>query len=116
MTDLVWNVVYHDINADRIKVYNIFKHGGFMENLQKHYKKHKTKDEFAEALRRSLMYYFWSKCEWEVLISPWCGSKKDKAIKVDVYWQVMNNWEIFLDYVWYSKYKAETATSGNKRK
>lgn len=83
-----------------------------MENLQKHYKKHKTKDEFAEALRRSLMYYFWSKCEWEVLISPWCGSKKDKAIKVDVYWQVMNNWEIFLDYVWYSKHKAETATSG----
>ena len=116
MTGLVWNVVYHDINADRIKVYNIFKHGGFMENLQKHYKKHKTKDAFAEALRRSLMYYFWSKCEWEVLISPWCGSKKDKAIKVDVYWQVMNNWEIFLDYVWYSKHKAETATSGKKRK
>ena len=28
----------------------------------------------------------------------------------------MNNWEIFLDYVWYSKHKAETATSGKQRK
>lgn len=81
MTDLVWNVVYHDISTDKIKVYNIFKHGSFMEDLQKHYKKHKTKETFAEALRKSLMYYFWSKCEWEILISPWCGSKKNEAIK-----------------------------------
>ena len=44
MIDLVWNVVYHDINTDKIKVYNIFKHGSFMEDLQKHYKKHKTKE------------------------------------------------------------------------
>ena len=58
MTDLVWNVVYHDISTDKIKVYNIFKHGSFMEDLQKHYKKHKTKETFAEALRKSLMYYF----------------------------------------------------------
>ena len=100
MTDLVWNVVYHDISTDKIKVYNIFKHGSFMEDLQKHYKKHKTKETFAEALRKSLMYYFWSKCEWEILISPWCGSKKNEAIKADVYWQVMNNWDHFLDYVW----------------
>ena len=112
MTDLVWNVVYHDINADRIKVYNIFKHGGFMEDLQKHYKKHKTKEAFAEALRRSLMYYFWSKCEWEILISPWCGSKKNEAIKVDVYWQVMNNWDHFLDYVWNAKRRRSQQRDG----
>ena len=112
MTDLVWNVVYHDISTDKIKVFNIFKHGSFMEDLQKHYKKHKTKETFAEALRKSLMYYFWSKCEWEILISPWCGSKKNEAIKADVYWQVMNNWDHFLDYVWNAKRRRSQQRDG----
>ena len=75
-------------------------------------KKHKTKEAFAEALRRSLMYYFWSKCEWEVLISPWCGSKKNETIKVDVYWQVMNNWDHFLDYVWNAKRRRSQQRDG----
>ena len=42
------------------------------------------------------MYYFWSKCEWEVLISPWVGGN-DEEIKVDVAWQIMNNWDVFVD-------------------
>ena len=83
-----------------------------MEDLQKHYKKQKTKEAFAEALRRSLIYYFWSKCVWEVLISPWCGSKKNEAIKVDVYWQVMNNWDHFLDYVWNAKRRRSQQRDG----
>lgn len=78
MTDLVWNVVYHDISTDKIKVYNIFKHGSFMEDLQKHYKKHKTKETFAEALRKSLMYYFWSKCEWRFSFHPGAEVRKTR--------------------------------------
>ncbi len=74
-----------------------------MADIEKAFKKCKTKEEFAEALRHSLMYYFWSKCEWEVLISPWFGSRNTKDIKVDVYWQIKNNWEIFVDYVWNSR-------------
>ena len=108
MTNLVWNVFYHDVNADRIEMFNIFKHGGLMEDLRKHYKKCKTKEQFSEELRRSLMYYFWSKCEWEVLITPWCGSRKNESIKVDVYWQIQNNWEPFLDYVWNAKKRRKT--------
>lgn len=55
---------------------------------------------YAEELRRSLFYYYCSKCEWEVVIGPWCGDRGTKEIKVDVYMQVMNNWDIFVDYVW----------------
>lgn len=51
------------------------------------------------------MYYYWAKCEWEVIISPWIAQHNDNEIKVDVYWQVMNNWDIFLDYVWNNKKK-----------
>lgn len=103
MKNLVWNVFYHNANADRIEMFNIFEHSGLMKDLQKHYKECKTKEQFAEELRSSLMYYFRSKCEWEVLITPWCGSRKNESIKVDVYWQIKNNWEPFVDYVWNTK-------------
>lgn len=97
---MTWNIFYHDINADEIQVRNIFDHGGFRNDVKSHKKKCKTKDGFAEELRRSLSYYFRSKCEWEVLISPWVFTRKDRPKKVDVYWQVMNNWDVFVDYVW----------------
>ena len=56
------------------------------------------------------MYYFWSKYEWEIIIQPW-GSKPELAEKkVDVAWQVLNNWERFEDYVWSLKQKRRKAT------
>ena len=101
--ELKWNVYYHSINKNEITTLNIFNHWKFNEDVQKNLKKIKDKDEFAEKLRRDLMYYFWSKSEYEIIISPWCGGRDTKDIKVDIYTQVMNNWDIFLDYVWNSK-------------
>ena len=49
------------------------------------------------------MCNFWAKAEYEVIISLWCGGKNTKDIKVDIYTQVMNNWNVFLDYVWNGK-------------
>ena len=63
-----WNVFYHDINADEIRVINIFLHSGFRNDVEDHKGSCKTRDEFAEELRRSLSYWFRAKCEWEVLI------------------------------------------------
>jgi len=52
-----------------------------------------------------MMYYYWSKSEWEIIIGPWCGGNNTKEIKVDVYEQVLNNWDIFLEYVWNERKK-----------
>lgn len=98
-----WMVFYHDFNGDKIKTFNIFDHGGFLADVKKHLKKCEDKPDLARQLKRSLFYYFCSKCEWEIIIKPWCGSRNNEEIKVDVYEQVMNNWDIFLDYVWNSK-------------
>ena len=95
-----WNVIYYDINSKKIETYNIFRHGGFRADVNKFLNTYDNKDEFAENLKSSLMYFFWSKSEWEILISPWLSAKTDKEVKVDVCWQVMNNWEVFVDYVW----------------
>ena len=38
-------------------------------DVKKDLRKCKTKEEFAEKIKSHLMYYFWSKCEYEVVIS-----------------------------------------------
>lgn len=95
-----WNVIYHKTSTQTIEVFNIFQHSGFYADVIEAFKKFAVKEDFAQRVKTSLMYYFWCKAEWEVLIFPWCGGKADSEIKVDVYWQVMNNWNIFIDYVW----------------
>ena len=95
-----WNVFYHDVNKDKITTLDIFKHGGFRRDVEKALQEHDSFEEFAEELRRTLFYYFWAKCEYEIIILPWCGSKETTGKKVDVYTQVMNNWGVFLNYVW----------------
>ena len=130
--NLEWNVFYHDINKKKITTFNIFDHWKFNEDVQKSLKKFKDKDEFAEHLRRDLMYYFWSRCEYEVVITtfpPYITMNEldslneervthkekygrdfvrinvcpDTGVKIDIQTQVMNNFDIFVDYVWNSK-------------
>ena len=97
---LVWYVFYHDPHAGEIVAFNIFHHASFMKDIKSFLAKRMDRPTFERELQRSLKYFFWSKCEWEILISPWSGTDKDKAIKVDVCWQVMLNWDKFAAYVW----------------
>ena len=130
--DLKWIVYYHDMNKREIRKFNIFNHSRFREDVEKYLKKYKDKEEFAERLRHSLMYYFWSKCEWEIVITEWVphitmkeldrlNAEREKTlkewnrephslhinpqvgIKIDVYDQVVNNWDVFIGYIWDSK-------------
>ena len=99
---LEWNVYRYDVNAKKIYVFNIFEHGSFIKyfrQLCNTPKKEMTREYFNKKLKNELMFYFWSKCEHEIIVAPWIGSD-DAAIKVDIYDQVMNNWEHFSDYVW----------------
>ena len=98
-----WNVYRHDMRLNGIEVFNIFEHGRFSQDVEDLLNEHKDKNEFAIQLKNALMFYFWCKAEYEIIISPWCGSKNVKEVKVDIYNQVMNNWDVFLDYVWSNK-------------
>ena len=104
MKKLDWDVYRHDINRCRMTTYNVFNHGGFIEDVKKHLKTCKTREELAEGLKRSAMYYFWSKSEWEIILSPWIGH--GEPVKIDVYDQLRLNWDVFVDCVWDRK-KAE---------
>ena len=100
-----WNVYFHNFNKNEIEVYNIFNHSCFTYEVKQAIKKYKDKDSFIDKLKSELRYYFWSKCEWEVIISPWVGRKEPCNAKIDVYDQVMLNWNVFADYVWENRNK-----------
>lgn len=126
---LEWNVFVSDFNTDKIEVYNVFDHHSFMEDLIKINKK--CKDDFnvfANEVKCSLVYYYWSKSEWEVVITsfpPYINEKEflrlnterneriekygrfirtdvdlETGKKIDVYDQVMMNWDKFITYLW----------------
>lgn len=64
-----WNVLYNNFNARKIEEINIFKYSSFTKDVENLLKEDISKDEFADKLRRKLQYRFWSKCEWEVVVT-----------------------------------------------
>ena len=126
-----WNVYYYNINRNKIETFNIFNHYSLVKYIQKSIQECEDKDEFAEKVKSELQYYFWSKCEWEVIITDWpthisidefdrikseiqkyenwrghkpysTGVNLPVAEKIDVYDQVKLNWSAFVDYTWHT--------------
>ena len=112
---LVWNVYVEDINRRKIEPHNIFDHYSFIKDAKRALRKFGTdRDAFLEEIRHCLMYYYWSKCEWEVIVSSWPPNPPGREVetKIDVYDQIRLNWEHFCDYLWENrgklrKYKLE---------
>ena len=98
MIIIEWYVYCHDSNAQKIIKWNVFNHGSFKNEVDNILQEKLNKEDFSEKLKREVMYYFWSKCEYEIILSPWTGRADD--IKIDVYDQIMMNFDRFVDYCW----------------
>lgn len=76
----------------------------FLKNMwSDEFKKCKSLDELIEysietRLDRLCMYYFWSKCEYEVIVSAW-PTREGSDRKIDIYTQLKENWDIFREIV-----------------
>ena len=96
---LEWKVLVTGFNDKEIREYNVFDHFRFLDDCKKNARKNsKDYDKFCDQLRKDLMYYFWSKCEWEIVVTDW--PRGENSIKIDVWDQVRLNWDHFCDYVW----------------
>ena len=98
---LEWYVYVFDVNSRHIYHMNIFNHGGFnraIRDILRDPTENYDKNTFASTVRGELMYYFWSKVEYEVEIGDVVFDKN--KTKIDVYDQVMMNWDKFIDYLW----------------
>lgn len=95
-----WNVYIENVNKREIERYNIFQYFSLTDEIRRIKKETGSKEEFAKELDNELKYRFWSKCEWEIILSDWPPSAKFHKEKIDVYDQLKMNWDVFVDYVW----------------
>lgn len=99
--DFEWYVFMHDFNRRRIVKLNVFDSLKFrrgLSDIKKKSKKNPTLD-LKEELKKELMYCFWGKCEYEVVIGSLFSKDISNFDKIDVYDQVMLNFDNFAEYV-----------------
>ena len=102
-----WNAFYYNSNKNKIENFNIFEHYKFCEDIKKVIKEYKTKKEFERQLEIESRYYFWSKCEWEliikitdenrILLEPWVGCREPEKTRIDVTDDKNFNWKNFAE-------------------
>lgn len=124
---LEWYVYKTSHDGKYIEKYNIFDHERFCADIIKTFKKIK-KRQFCEDIKKTLMYYFCDKSEYELKVTPWVAridkaesNKPDDRLergvanvveetygiwissqvsrKIDIYDQVMLNFNSFIDYI-----------------
>lgn len=94
-----WKVWRENVNRKSIEEWDIFEHGGFYKDYLEALKLYPTSKElFSKRMKQVAMYYFWSKCEHEVVITGWSNGKTNR--KVDIYSQLLLNWDVFVDRIY----------------
>lgn len=95
-----WNVWYYSVNAGKIRVYNVL-HGKEDRIRKLKHERSADKDIFSMKLKSEMMYYFWSKFEWELTLSSYGGlTDGSESMRIDAWDQINLNWERFVDYCW----------------
>ena len=62
------------------------------KDARKKKKQPKTFVEFKEFVKKSSLYMYWARCQYEVVLSSWpCG---DHQKKIDVHWQIKMNMDL----------------------
>lgn len=98
-----WFVYREDFNSRNIERYNCLKY--YADRIKKLKKKAKTKEKFAEELKHEMMWLYWSRCEYEVIIikeddkiylEPWI-SKNPEEHRIDITSDDLIDWKTFAD-------------------
>lgn len=86
-----YKVISWNFNHDDIEYYDIMP---FLIDSYKKIKKNKPKtfDEIKEFIINESRYRFWSRCEYEVIITGW--PKQKREVKIDIFNQIMENIDV----------------------
>lgn len=102
--DLKYYVVEDDFNRAKMVTVNIFNYRHVIKSELDRIAKLPTEkrpsfEEFDDTIRRCVMYQFWSRCEYEIVIHEWATNPRWHK-KVDVYDQLRLNWDYFINQCW----------------
>lgn len=67
-------------------------------------------DDFKEFIKKEGMYMWWSRCEYEVILSDWPSQKTKK--KVDIWWQIEMNLDLITEILMDNVKKAKKDKAG----
>lgn len=101
-----WTVKVFNYNCQLIENFDVLKYReDEIKKLKKKYKD--NKEEFGKTLRVRLMSQYWSRSEWEIIItqtedghivlSPWCGARDVDAASIDVTDDTGFDWKGFAE-------------------
>lgn len=97
---LEWNVLLHDFNRDAIVKYNVLEHSSDLVTKIKDAIKSgdiTTHDDLKDFVTRKLKPTYWSRTEYEIMVSGLFS--KEKAQKIDVWYQIEMNLDNLIDYL-----------------
>lgn len=85
-----FNVINFEFNSEKFKSYDVMPYLVNCYEEVKHKKESpKSFEEFKEFVKSKSMYKYWSRCEYEIILSDWPNEKKRK--KIDIHEQIMMN-------------------------
>lgn len=96
---LKWNTILY--NNGKLEYFNIFRNILFREAIEEIFRiSEQSREVIEDQVKRKAQWQFWSRCEYEVIISEWPPNPKDNDYKLDVFEQLEANWERFIDYIY----------------
>lgn len=98
-----WYVLNYNFNLKKIEPINIFNYGNFLKDIKEIYKEYIERKEdiefFENKINSELLYYFWSKREYEISVGDLFEKDLEKYEKIDVYYQIKMNFKVFIEYL-----------------
>ena len=95
----------YNMNSRKIEDLDVLFHR--IEDIKRFKKKSLNKAEFSDVLKTEFMWRFWSRAEWElivsktedghVILSPWCGCSDPDSAAIDVTGDTSFDWSGFAD-------------------
>ena len=89
----LYNHIFNENGTFRKKEFHIFD-----ENFK--YKSITNKEDLKKFINNHFRYYYWSKCEWEFIVSDWPPTQKNRDKKVDIYDFLKPNIDLITNIVW----------------
>ena len=91
-----FNVINFEFNSKTFESYDVMP---YLINCYKNVKRKKecpkTFEDFKKFVESKSMYMYWSRCEYEIILSDWPGQNINK--KIDIHEQLMMNIDIVTD-------------------
>lgn len=91
MNKYKFNVIHYDINKDKMTEYDVIPYLMYVYNKTEN--KPKTISELKSFILSESKYHWWSRCEYEIILSSWpVGKCKEK-------WDIFRQIEMNIDII-----------------